>query len=234
MNRLYHLEQTLPLSILATASYPDREFIILNYGSKDSLHQWVQKNLKKYIDAGIVKYLRTKIPKNFVATHAKNIAHKQASGDILCNVDADNIVLEGYPEYLAETFQKNKCIVSSPPTDIFNVAGSCGKIAVLKEHFYSVNGYDENLNLGWGWDDTNFQFRARMLNDLKYIVVEKKWCVSLNHSNCERSRNFRNSNIEETKQISIEKCIDSYYNKNYIVNNNITWGFIEDLTINSL
>ena len=204
MNRLYHLEQTLPLNILATASYPNREFIILNYGSKDNLHQWVQKNLKKYIDAGIVKYLHTKIPKYFVATHAKNVAHRQATGDILCNLDADNFLLDGFIEYVAEKMQTDPCVIASPSSDMFNTPGSCGKIIVKREHFYSVNGYDEDWNIGWGWDDTSFQFRVRMHNKLKVEFLDKKWCLCLNHSNWERSKNFRNQDITFTEKESIK------------------------------
>lgn len=234
MDRLHHLEQTLPINLLATASYPNREFVLVDYGSTDNLHLWVKNNLKKYIDSGIVKYCRTQKPKYFIATHAKNIAHKQASGDIFCNVDADNFLLEGFAEHIACILKQGNCIISSPPTDMFNVAGSCGKIALLREHFYKINGYDESLNLGWGWDDTSLQFRARMYNHLENIAVDKKWCLSLYHSNHERGRKFRNTDIEFTKDQSIRKIVENYEQENYIANKNKNWGFIEDLSINIL
>ena len=222
--------QTLPVNIQNTSSYPNREFIILNYGSRDGLHEWVQTNLRSWIDSGIVKYYRTKKPKFFVATHAKNIAHRQATGDILCNVDADNYLMEGFSEYLVEKLT-GKTIVAAPPTDNFGIAGSCGKIAVLKEHFYSVNGYDEGQNLGWGWDDTNFQFRCRMQNDLEYICSDKKWCVAIHHSNEERTRNFCIKDIYEGRDISEKRLIDIAIRKDYIANKDENWGYIEDLSV---
>lgn len=234
MGRLHHLEQTLPINLINTASYPNREFILLNYGSKDDLHNWVKKHLTEYIEAGIVKYYRTKIPKYFVATHAKNIAHRQATGDILCNVDSDNFLLQGFAEHIVEQINESSCIIASPSYDMFDTPGSCGKIALKREHFYSVNGYDEDINQGWGWDDTNFQMRARLQNNLKLKNFGKKWCICINHSDCERIKNFVNHNLVFTKEKSIEITKKAYENKNYIVNQNKNWGIISDLTLNKL
>lgn len=230
MGRLHHLSQTLPANLSNTASYAEREFIILNYGSKDGLHEWVRDNLKPWIDRGIVKYYRTKEPEYFVATHAKNIAHRQATGDILCNLDADNFLIEGYPEFLAVTLTKQACVVAATPADVFGIPGSCGKIAVLRDHFYNVNGYDEGQNAGWGWDDTNFQFRVRMHNNLPLIVADKKWSRVIAHSNEDRGRNFRDKDVIRTQKLSMDRLQAISDAKDYVANKNQIWGFAADLS----
>ena len=231
MGRLHHLRETLPANLINTESYPNREFIILNYGSKDGLHEWI-KEMKPWIDKGIVKYFRTQQPEFFVATHSKNIAHRQGTGEILCNVDADNFLCKGYVEFLAAHLANNDTIVAASPSDIFEVAGSCGKIAVRREHFYAVNGYDEDWNIGWGWDDTNFQYRARMHSNLKLVVAEKKWHRAIDHTNEERAMNFRDQDITKTTKMSRERLEEIAKTQDYIANKNREWGQVSDLSTN--
>lgn len=227
MGRLHHLCQTLPINIHNTSNI-DREFIILNYGSKDDLHNWVMNNLKQFMKEGIVKYYRTKIPTHFHATHAKNIAHKQATGEILCNLDADNFVLRGYGELLIENLKK-PCLIGSPSEDLFGASGCCGKITCLKDHFYSVNGYNEEIKNGWGWEDLDFKKRILGKNNIPYLEIDQKYNVVLQHSNEERTKNFPDRDLEKTKKESIQITSNSIEKKDYIVNKNKNWGFISDL-----
>lgn len=232
MGRLHHLSYTLPANIINTGSYPNREFIILNYGSKDGLDEWAYKNLMPWIKKGIVKYYKTELPEYFNAAHAKNIAHRQATGDIVCNLDADNFLLDGFAELLVSLHKKSKCVVASPSVDAFGTAGSCGKISVLTEHFYSVNGYDEDWYVGWGWDDVNFRYRVRMQNNLEYYEVHPKWCRTIEHSNEDRAMNFRNQNILETEKLSIERIKEIKESKKYVANQCREWGKAIDLSCN--
>lgn len=231
MGRLHHLSLTLPMNIINTGSYPDREFIILNYGSKDGMDEWARNNLIPWIDKGIVKYYKTESPEYFNAAHAKNIAHRQATGDILCNVDADNFLLEGFAELLINYHTKSKCVVASPSVDAFGTPGSCGKISVIKEHFYSVNGYDENWSIGWGWDDVNFRYRVRMQNNLQYHEVHPKWCRAIGHTNEERGKNFKNKDVLKTEKLSVEHLEKIVQNKNYVANQSHEWGTVNDLSV---
>lgn len=226
MGRVHHLMRTLPANLHVA---PNCEFVLLNYGSKDGMHEWVRDNIRPWINRGIVKYYRTQMPEYFVATHAKNIAHRQATGDIICNLDADNFLIDGFVEFVTQAMNKPS-IITAPTFDMFNMSGSHGKIAIRREHFYSVNGYNEDINVGWGWDDTDFQFRVKTHNDLEKIETPIKYCRVIDHDERERVRNFRNKNIKETQQISINFLNKANSEKEYIANKSREWGTAIDLS----
>jgi hypothetical protein len=237
MNRLFHLKETYLKSISNTKSYQNREFILLSYNSKDNLDGWVQDNLKNELESGLVAYYKTTEPENFIASHAKNIAHKLASGDILCNLDCDNILVKNYCENIKEIFAKEKIIVACNPKDKEGNIGTCGMILCRKNDFYSVNGYDENINLGWGMDDTNFQFRCRMHNNLRLVILDQNYTSCLSHSNEIRTKYFKLKDISVTNDMSLRITRESFENKDYIANKNREWGkakliknFVQEVT----
>lgn len=225
MDRLFHLEKAYISSIKNTDSYEQREFVLLNYSSKDDINNWVEKNLKYFANTGLVKYYVVNEQKYWCAAHAKNICYKKASGDILVNLDADNILSLNYCEYLIDLFSKNEnIIVASESSDNFGNHGCCGLIACKKEHFFSVNGYDESFSIGWGMDDTNFQFRCRMHNNLKLIIQDKKYNFCIGHENDVRTKNCMNKDLQKTKKISESILYKINKSKDYVANKNKIWG----------
>jgi hypothetical protein len=228
MGRLFHLQQTYLQSIESTKDYPKKEFVLLNYGSKDDLDDWILSNFSKF-DCEF-KYYKTSIPNFWCAAHAKNICYKQATGDILVNLDCDNILVSSYCNYLNNLFIENKnIIVASDSADPDGNHGCCGMISSRKENFYSVNGYDEDFTEGWGVDDTNYQFRCRMKNNLKLVIQDKKYNHCVPHS-CEvRTQNCKNKDLHETKKNSENKLLEIYKTKKYVANLEKSWGYSEDL-----
>jgi hypothetical protein len=224
MDRLFHLEQTLPRNISNASSFKDAEFVLLNYGGRDGLDEWVRKNLSSEMDSGRVSYYSTTEPKYWVAAHAKNIAHRLASGDILCNVDSDILIPEGFCEYISGAFASNPdIIVAFDSADPCGNHGCAGIVACRREHFYSVNGYDEGIRMGWGYDDMNFQFRCRMRNSLE-LLVPPKMCLCIPHSNEVRTANCQFKEIEATRAMSMQMCERSAEDKDYVANKNSPWG----------
>jgi len=232
-DRLFYLSQTLPLNILNSSDYFEKEFILMDYNSQDGLYEWAKSNLHYWESKGIVKYLRTDKPKYFSAAHAKNIAHKNATGEILCNLDCDNFIRPGFCQYLEQIFKNPKVIFYSSSEDIFRNNGCCGKIASTRETFYSVNGYDESasVNLGWGWDDVSFRERAKRKNGLKDICCDLKYNLAIDHSNATRTQNFVEKNILKSQQDSIKALTELVMNNCYVVNEDTNWGFVDDLKI---
>lgn len=224
MNRLHHLKQTILRNIEHSKSYDDVEFILLDYNSSDRLEDWAKEYLSKEIEIGRVKFYRTNEPRYWVAAHAKNIAHKLASGDVLCNLDCDILIPVGFCEYISNAFSSGKRIVMSfESKDPYGHDGCAGIVAALKSDFYSVNGYDENIYMGWGYDDMNYQFRVRMQNNLE-LFVPQKICLCIPHSNETRTENCQLKDIETTKDLSFALCQDAASNKEYIANKFAPWG----------
>jgi predicted glycosyltransferase involved in capsule biosynthesis len=163
MGRLNDLEKTFLKNLPALAFY-DCEFILVNYNSPDIMHEWVMDNLSKYIKAGSVVYRWTKKPYFFNFSHSKNVSHKLASGDILVNLDADNYLSMQYIDRILEIFEHNsQChgmpTVIYPKPNKDNMSG-LGRIAISRELFYEINGYNERFE-GYGYEDIDLINRCR-------------------------------------------------------------------------
>lgn len=190
------LSHTLPLNLKNNADYPNTEFVVLDYDSQDGLAEWIKQNFQAEIDSGTLRYARLANAPHFKMAHAKNMAHRIATGDILCNLDADNISAPGFASWLNQEFSANPDIYVRPhrktlmmskakdkvqqfsikvrstmlclPTnvpeslqdDLYDHAGLAGRIAVSRNNFMRVRGYDEKYG-GWGGDDINFEQRLR-------------------------------------------------------------------------
>jgi hypothetical protein len=156
MGRAKHIRQTLEKNILANKRYPNVEFVLLDYNSNDGLKDWVFSNLKKYIDSGTLVYYRTERPTHFHVSRAKNMSHRLASGDILCNLDADNFTGQNFAFYLNKIFSKRSSIFVAS-TGV--VSGTFGRIAFLRDDFFRIGGYDETYD-GWGFEDNDILARG--------------------------------------------------------------------------
>lgn len=182
--RLHHLQKTLPRSISQTAGI-DREFIILNYNSGTDLNEWIKDKFSDELDEGIIKVYWTHWKKYFHHSHAKNMGVRKAEGDIVVNLDADNYATEGFGEWLLEQFQRDPDIVCG--YNSFRIAGASGRIAILREHFNKLRGYDEKF-IGWGFEDIQFRDRAVEMG-LELIDIPMKFIDVIKHTNKERFEN---------------------------------------------
>ena len=123
MGRAHHLKHTLPRNLADSVDWarPDAvEFVVLDYSSPDDLAEWITTDprLTPYLDAGILKFARSTGQTHFRHSHAKNMAHALATGDFVCNVDADNFVGFGFTEYLRAVFTRRpNAIVTSNRVD---------------------------------------------------------------------------------------------------------------------
>lgn len=153
MNRTEHLIQTYPDNINLAKDH-DVEFVLLNYNSQDHMEQWVFDNLQEHIDSGLVKYFRTVEPEFWDMSHSKNVSHRLGQGQILCNLDADNYIGEGFIESVIGLIYDDKTKFVRKRGN-----GKGGRIALHREHFYEVGGYDEKFCLGWGHEDMDLNSR---------------------------------------------------------------------------
>lgn len=223
MDRLCHLKETYPRNLASSESYPEAEFILLDYGGKDGLERWVTENLGVHLSSGRLKFYRTDDPRYWVAAHAKNIAHKAADGDILCNLDADVRIPNGFCEFIKRSFSGKRIVMAFGSEDMEGNNGCAGFVAARREDFYSVNGYDENINLGWGYDDMNYQFRVRMHNGLE-LFTPPPILSCIPHANEIRTANCQLKDINQTMEMSKNICEDAAISKDYVANKGVEWG----------
>jgi len=227
MNRLCHLANTLGSNIFESSRH-GHEVALLNYGDKNGLDDWIKSNwnlLLPYVELGNFNYYHTTEPEYFSAPHAKNIVHKLATGDILCNLDADNYIMSGFCEFIVDSFKNNEnIIILSEPKDSDGNDGTCGKIAVKKEHFYNINGYDEGIYEGWGWDDVNFHHRSKTFNKLQVLMCPIHLNKVIPHSNDVRVANFRIKDYIKTQKESIERINRIHEQKQFVANIGKEWG----------
>jgi predicted glycosyltransferase involved in capsule biosynthesis len=207
MGRLKHVKRTLPKNIEENKDYDNCEFIILDYNSPDGLANWITGNLKKYLDSGRVKLYSTKEPLYFTHNHAKNMAAKQCTGDILCGIDADNFTALGPDDwglakrlnYLFHKHEKEKIFVRAYGWDDRELAwsssstyryySSSGKIAVRKKDFMEAGGYNENLK-GHYFDEEELWKRIKECFGFRHIKLDASYSKAINHSNYERLKNL--------------------------------------------
>jgi hypothetical protein len=144
MNRFFHLRETFLRNVDDNRTYPAVEFVLLNYNSQDELHHWALKHLPPYIEKGIVNYYHTTEPTRFHASIAKNLAHKVAQGEIVCNVDGDNFTGKDFAFYLnhAMYVRHDDCVLHFKKAPYW---GTEGRIAMTRSNFIALGGYDESF-----------------------------------------------------------------------------------------
>jgi hypothetical protein len=147
-----------------------------------------------------------------------------ASGDLLCNLDCDVFIPEGFCEYVLDVFSRNpRMVMAFKSEDGRGHNGCAGLVTASHEHFYSVNGYDESINLGWGYDDMNYQFRVRMHNGLD-LFTPPPIVSCIPHSNEVRTANCQLKDIQETMEVSRRICEEVADSSDYVANRGVPWG----------
>lgn len=193
MNRSIHIKKTLLKNILNNIEYPNVEFILLDYNSKDDLEPWVKSNLDNYIKTGVLKYFQTKEPEYFHMSKAKNMAHRFATGDIVCNLDADNFTGKDFAYFVNYVLNNKPKSIGSfrgheYSNKFLNNSGIFGRIFLFKKYFDLIGGYDESFE-GWGCEDGDFVNRAKKIGLNKY-VVPLCYLRTIRHNNKVRMENY--------------------------------------------
>lgn len=189
MNRLYHLRQTLLVNIENNLSYPNIEFILLNYGSTDELDTWVRNHLMEYIELGIVKYLNVDNTPYFNRSHARNIVFNNATGDIICNPDADCFIGKDFALHVNKIFftTKHSFLVAFNSDNQKYTEAHLGRICCRKEDFHKIRGFDESIG-SYGNSEIDFINRLIGTGLSKIRLTDPKFLVKVNHENIDRVR----------------------------------------------
>jgi len=197
MGRAHHLKQTLPRNLADSVDWdaPDQtEFVILDYSSPDDLADWLHTDpeIAPYLAAGIVRYFRVDGERFFRHSHAKNLAHAHATGDVICNVDADNFIGVGFANWLRGVFERrpNAIVATNRFDNRLNSGafkGAMGRVAMMSHNFWRLGGYDESERFkGWSGEDTDLVLRAAKSGMRLVLLRDKRFLQIIVHSDDER------------------------------------------------
>ena len=213
MNRTHHLKETLPQNIRDNPTSDDLEieFVVLNYNSQDDMHEWMTTDpeISKHIKSGLIRYAKTEDPEHFHMAHAKNMAHRLATGDVVCNLDADNFTGAEFANFLKKTFKEEPNAVINPSVRIGKCfdpdeRGFFGRVAIRRENFMTLHGYNEDFS-GWGDEDTDFMQRAKGMG-LKHLRINNlKFLNVITHTNEERVEHMFDGEKKEEELRRIHK-----------------------------
>jgi hypothetical protein len=210
MNRLHHLQQTLPVNIAENSAHPNLEFVVLNYNSKDGMDDWIKTHMSHYIESGLVKYYKTEEPEYFSLAHSKNMVTKLATGDIICNVDADNYAGLDYVLWVEECFAATgpNTIITTIRKDSIPYRDQGGKLCFSRDLFLAVNGYDESL-IGYGMDDVDLSNRMENAGGRRVFIEQDKYLRCIEHGFDERLSNYKYPNNLESLYLCVPETTDN-------------------------
>lgn len=129
------------------------EWVILNYNSSDGLHEFMesQGQLPQKI-----KYVECLDGAAWHLSVAKNLAHKEGTGDILMNLDCDNLIDDAV-QVIRDHFENRIDVLhlwSGTERD-----GTYGRVAIWSKLFHNIGGYDESFE-PMGYQDKDLMHRA--------------------------------------------------------------------------
>lgn len=224
-NRLHHLEKTIFDNLKLIERY-NAELVLVNYDSKDSLDFFVNTQLTDYIKNGTMKYIVVPNKQYFKHSHAKNIAHRNASGDVLVNLDSDNYLTDYFMRFIISLFSNN--INSCTVGQLLDCNGGYGRIAISKNNFYKLGGYIESLK-GYGYEDCDFVERAYLFLKCPVTILDVQLTPFIDHTNMERTKDVE-IKFKKTSN-DLNKKSSKIYQSNNIINPNefegIDFGMID-------
>lgn len=187
------------------------EFVLIDFNSADGVSDWVISSFKEELATGYLKlYFTRELPFWHVSV-AKNTAHLYAGGDVLVNLDSDNYTGPNGGMFITTQFDKyGKALLlhqfSGDYTD-----GSCGKIALHRDYFYAIGGYDESFE-PVGHDDLDLLNRLHILG-LKYKrISDRLYTQTIPNS---QSEGIKNTNSRLSwEEMELQNSISSIRNIN--------------------
>ncbi|WP_433654658.1 glycosyltransferase [Nocardia sp. CA-128927] len=141
-NRLWQLQQTLPVNLETVLADGRSEIVLVNYNSDDDLEEWVRQ-FGAHIDSGVLRYIHEGTEQFFHCSKAKNLAHFAATGDLLVNLDADNFIGDTIVSWRAVWAQHGDTVIQNRYED--GSDGTYGRIGLPRTHFMALGGYDEEM-----------------------------------------------------------------------------------------
>lgn len=195
MNRLHHLEQTLPQN-LADNNLATTRFLVLDYNSTDGLHKYILTHFVDELKSGKLEYHRYAHAKYFSHSHSRNLAVNLTDTSYVCNIDADNFTGKNFDEFLQRKFSQHPKAVISGLSNPQQIYGAFGRMATRRADFIDVGGYDEDF-LGYGFEDYDLVSRLEHNGLEKVLIDTPAYLNTVAHDNTDRIAREWTSNMLE-------------------------------------
>ena len=198
MNRIYQIKDTLRKNLNNNINSKYKiEFILVDFGSKDGLKEYVLENFKDELDSEYLKFYYTDELKYWHSPIAKNTSHLLGNGKYVVNLDCDNFTGINGADFLIDYYKnKGDNIIIHQSSNIFG-SGTMGRISMTKQNFLKIGGYNQSL-FPMSHQDGDIVNRA-ILNGLKYYNLKNK---------------EYNKAIINDKKESLKNCYGNYNYKN--------------------
>lgn len=154
-HRTYQLRQTFERNARIIAANEETEWVIVNYNSADDLDAFMAGMLPRVVER--VVYVRETSGRSWHASVAKNVAHRNATGEVLVNLDCDNFIGEQTLALIEAHFLSGGQVLHMWSGALGD--GTGGRIAIARELFHRLGGYDETFH-PMGYQDFDLLARA--------------------------------------------------------------------------
>ena len=184
MNRLHHLRETLPRNVNDNLNYENIEFLLLDYNSGDGTEEWVKSEMLHLIEKKVLTYYRIFGVSDYRRSHSRNIMLKLASGEIYCNLDADNFAGKNFAFYVSSEFgsSDNTFLSGSIKRD------ALGRICALVKDMLEIRGYDESF-IGYAYEDIDLIHRLERIGKKQRKITDERYLEVIGHSFKQRIEN---------------------------------------------
>jgi hypothetical protein len=156
-NRASQLKQTWENNLAYVQAYQDSEWNIFDCGSSDGIYEFLMEKMPNITHR--VRYCRSNKVMVWHTSVAKNGAHFMSNGRILMNLDADNYLVKNTREMILSYIPKKFDVFHLCYDELYH-RGTYGRVAISREAFYAVRGYDENMP-PVGTQDVDLMERAK-------------------------------------------------------------------------
>ena len=221
MGRLHHLRRTL-LPNLAACELPDTEVLVLDYGSRDGLRNWIETDdpVRRFVGRRLTIVRMVEPPTLWRANHAKNVAALCARGDVVVNVDADNFVGAGFDRTARDLLSTGGAIAVPGRS---RARCAAGRIGLRLVDFVELGGYDEEMK-NWGYTDADLRVRANRSGLESRAWPDAKGSATISHDDDERLEHGDASNKSESYKANVARSLANIHAGRLRANVGRRWG----------
>ena len=216
------MKQTFAANLKVILEDANTEWIIFNLNSKDDLHDFMIRQLP--VLPPRVIYARDLSDRPWHNAIAKNVAHRLASSNILVNLDCDNFIASAVD--VIRVYFTSDIQALHLWSGVFG-DGTCGRIAITRDAFYGLGGYNESFH-PMGYDDIDLLKRARA-RGMKVLRIPSASQVSIQHDRVE-SMKYCSGGAAEWEKYNQENIAASEFNlanNRLVANEGKNWGQAE-------